>query len=171
MQKTSVRVPILGHSGHGKTSLLRALAQRFGRGGASSETFEYETPTHHVTLFDTNAGVEEVTQALTGHPSAAAVLVVSATDGVLPGTRDAVQAARQSGVRTVIILLNKCDLVEDAEMLDLVEMEIRELLNRFKFSGDEATVLKGAVGGPGQGGHSRWGETVAEVLAAIDRSI
>jgi elongation factor Tu len=171
MTKTPTRVAIVGHTQHGKTSLLHAIAQRVGRGGAASETFEYETPTKHVTLRDTRGGLEEVAQALSSPPCTGAVLVVTATDGVQAGTRDAVQAARQAGVRGVVVFVSKCDLVEDSEMLDLIEMEIREVLDRFKFKSDATPFVRGAVGGAGARGDSRFGEAVAEVLAAIDRTV
>jgi elongation factor Tu len=167
MQKPITRIAIAGHRSHGKTALLGAIMQVAGRGGPPTGHFEFETPQRHFILFEVREGAEELARSLGEASSSAIVLVISAEDGVLEGTRDAVRGARQAGVQTVIVFLNKCDTVEDVEMLDLIEMEARELLNRFKFDGDAALMVRGAAG---VSGHSRWGEAVPQLLAALDRA-
>jgi elongation factor Tu len=166
MQKPITRVAVAGHRLHGKSAVLGAIMQLAGRRGSPTGPFEVETAQRHFTFVEVREGAEELVQSL-GTAPGALVLVVSADEGVMDGTRDAVQGARQAGVRSVVVFLNKCDKVEDPEMLDLVEMELRELLNRFKFDGDTTLVVRGAAS---VAGHSRWGEAVAQVLAALDRA-
>jgi elongation factor Tu len=167
MQKPITRVAIAGHRLHGKTALLGAIMQLAGRGGPPSGSFALETAQRHFTFLEVREGAEELARLFGEAPSNALLLVISADDGVMEGTRDVVQWARKAGVQKVIVFLNKCDKVEDVEMLDLIEMEVRELLNRFKLDGDAALVARGAAG---VSGHSQWGEAVAQVLAALDRA-
>src|SRR6185437_2067092 len=97
-----------------------------------------------------------------------AILVVSALDSVMPQTREHVLLARQVGLSNIVVFLNKCDAVDDPEMLDLVEMEVRELLNKQKFDGDNATVIRGAAL-PALNGDAKWEKTIDELLAALDK--
>ena len=99
-----------------------------------------------------------------------AILVVSALDSVMPQTREHVLLARQVGLNHIVVFLNKCDAVDDPEMLDLVEMEVRELLNKYKFDGDTATVIRGAAL-PALNGDAKWEKTIDELLAALDSKI
>jgi elongation factor Tu len=99
-----------------------------------------------------------------------AILVVSALDSVMPQTREHVLLARQVGLNHIVVFLNKCDAVDDPEMLDLVEMEVRELLNKYKFDGDNATVIRGAAL-PALNGDEKWEKSIAELLAALDTKI
>jgi elongation factor Tu len=99
-----------------------------------------------------------------------AILVVSALDSVMPQTREHVLLAKQVGLNHIVVFLNKCDAVEDAEMLDLVEMEVRELLTKYKFPGDDAKVVKGAAL-PALNGDAKWEATIDELLAALDAQI
>jgi elongation factor Tu len=99
-----------------------------------------------------------------------AILVVSALDSVMPQTREHVLLARQVGLNHIVVFLNKCDAVEDEEMLDLVEMEVRELLNKYKFNGDDATIVRGAAL-PALNGEKKWEDTVTELVAALDKDI
>jgi len=99
-----------------------------------------------------------------------AILVVSALDSVMPQTREHVLLARQVGLQHLVVALNKCDAVEDAEMLDLVEMEVRELLNKYKFDGDNAKVVKVAAF-PALNGEPKWEESIGELIAALDAQI
>ena len=92
-----------------------------------------------------------------------AILVVSALDSVMPQTREHVLLARQVGLNHIVVFLNKCDAVDDPEMLDLVEMEVRELLNKYKFDGDNATVVRGAAL-PALNGDAKWEKTIDELL-------
>jgi elongation factor Tu len=99
-----------------------------------------------------------------------AILVVSALDSVMPQTREHVLLARQVGLQHIVVFLNKCDAVEDAEMLDLVEMEVRELLNKYKFDGDKAKVIRGAAL-PALNGDAKWEATIGELIDALDSQI
>jgi elongation factor Tu len=99
-----------------------------------------------------------------------AILVVSALDSVMPQTREHVLLARQVGLNHIVVFLNKCDAVEDPEMLELVEMEVRELLSKYQFKGDDAKVIKGAAL-PALNGDAKWEETIGQLLAALDTEI
>jgi elongation factor Tu len=99
-----------------------------------------------------------------------AILVVSALDSVMPQTREHVLLARQVGLNHIVVFLNKCDAVEDAEMLDLVEMEVRELLSKYQFKGDDAKVIRGAAL-PALNGEAKWEETIGQLLSALDTEI
>jgi elongation factor Tu len=99
-----------------------------------------------------------------------AILVVSALDSVMPQTREHVLLARQVGLQRIVVFLNKCDAVDDVEMLDLVEMEVRELLSKYKFDGDNAPVVRGAAF-PALNGEAKWEEKIGELLDALDAYI
>jgi elongation factor Tu len=99
-----------------------------------------------------------------------AILVVSALDSVMPQTREHVLLAKQVGLDHIVVFLNKCDAVEDEEMLDLVEMEVRELLSAYKFDGDNATIVRGAAL-PALQGDAKWAATITELVAALDKDI
>src|SRR5690606_10645394 len=99
-----------------------------------------------------------------------AILVVSALDSVMPQTREHVLLARQVGLNHIVVFLNKCDAVEDEEMLDLVEMEVRELLSKYKFDGDNAKIVRGAAL-PALQGDAKWEKTIDDLLAALDSEI
>jgi elongation factor Tu len=99
-----------------------------------------------------------------------AILVVSALDSVMPQTREHVLLARQVGLNQIVVFLNKCDAVDDAEMLDLVEMEVRELLNKYNFNGDKAPIIRGAAL-PALQGDAKWEESITKLLDALDSYI
>src|SRR5258708_25108112 len=99
-----------------------------------------------------------------------AILVVSALDSVMPQTREHVLLARQVGLNHIVVFLNKCDAVDDPEMLDLVEMEVRELLNKYKFDGDNATVVRGAAL-PALNGDAKWEKSIDELMTVLDSKI
>jgi elongation factor Tu len=99
-----------------------------------------------------------------------AILVVSALDSVMPQTREHVLLARQVGLNHIVVFLNKCDAVEDVDMLDLVEMEARELLNKYNFKGDDATIVRGAAL-PALNGDPTWEKTITELVNALDKDI
>ena len=99
-----------------------------------------------------------------------AILVVCALDGLMPQTREHVLLARQVGLNHIVVFLNKCDAVDDPEMLDLVEMEVRELLNKYKFDGDNAPIIRGAAL-PALNGDAKWEESIDELLDALDTYI
>src|SRR5262249_59564105 len=169
--KPHVNVGTIGHIDHGKTTLTAAIVARQGhknkvdkiksykdiaKGGTERDELktvtiavshvEYESPTRHYAHVDCPGHADYIKNMITGAAQMdGAILVVSALDSVMPQTREHVLLARQVGLQHIVVFLNKCDAVEDAEMLDLVEMEVRELLNKYKFDGDKAKVIRGAA--------------------------
>ena len=125
---------------------------------------EYETAKRHYAHVDCPGHADYIKNMITGAAQMdGAILVVSALDSVMPQTREHVLLARQVGLNHIVVFLNKCDAVEDAEMLDLVEMEVRELLSKYKFDGDNAKVVRGAAL-PALNGDAKWEETIGELL-------
>jgi len=171
--------PLIGPDGAGKTSLLRALGGYVQRrdglpapplravqaSGSTATVLDARTARGVLQLVDfPSAAVED---ALLGSTRCqGAVLVVSATDSVLPGTLRSLVHARELGIPRVAVALTRCDLVEDREMLDLVTMEIRELLNRHEYDGERAPVL-GVAASAGVGGDERWLMGLAALLDAV----
>jgi elongation factor Tu len=193
--KPHVNVGTIGHIDHGKTTLTAALVKvqskknlakeikyaDIAKGGiVRDETktvtiavshVEYETANRHYAHVDCPGHADYIKNMITGAAQMdGAILVVSALDSVMPQTREHVLLARQVGLNHIVVFLNKCDAVEDAEMLDLVEMEVRELLNKYKFDGDKAKVIRGAAL-PALQGDAKWEETIGELLAALDGEI
>jgi elongation factor Tu len=193
--KPHVNVGTIGHIDHGKTTLTASLVKvqskknlakeiryaDIAKGGiVRDETktvtiavshVEYETATRHYAHVDCPGHADYIKNMITGAAQMdGAILVVSALDSVMPQTREHVLLARQVGLNHIVVFLNKCDAVEDAEMLDLVEMEVRELLNKYKFPGDDAKVVKGAAL-PALNGDAKWEATIDELLAALDSQI
>jgi elongation factor Tu len=168
--KSSVNVGTLGEAGHGKTTLAAAITRvqawkslaryvsyaQIARGETlQDETkavpitagrVEYESPKRHYRHVDCSEHADHIKNLITGTaPMDGAILVVSAPDSVMRQTRDHVLLARQAGLNHIVVFLNKCDTVDDPERLDLVEMEVRELLSKFKFDGDNAPIIRGAA--------------------------
>ena len=171
--KPHVNVGTIGHVDHGKTTLTAAIthvqalkglceeikydqvakaSESAGRRDATkiltiaSSHVEYATANRHYAHVDCPGHADYVKNMITGAAQMdGAILVVSAVDGAMPQTREHVLLARQVGVPKIVVFLNKCDLVEDAEMLDLVEMEVRELLSKYEYDGDNAPVIRGAA--------------------------
>jgi elongation factor Tu len=193
--KPHVNVGTIGHIDHGKTTLTAAMLKvqekkkmaksvsyaDIAKGGVvRDETktltvavahVEYETATRHYAHVDCPGHADYIKNMITGAAQMdGAVLVVSAVDSVMPQTREHVLLARQVGLNHLVVFLNKCDQVEDPEMLDLVEMEVRELLNKYKFAGDTAPVIRGAAL-PAMQGDAKWEKPIDELLAALDASI
>src|SRR5277367_799877 len=191
--KPHVNVGTIGHVDHGKTTLTAALtkvgAERFGgefkaydaidaapeekaRGiTISTAHVEYESPKRHYAHVDCPGHADYIKNMITGAAQMdGAILVVSALDSVMPQTREHVLLARQVGLNYLVCFLNKCDAVDDPEMLDLVEMEVRELLNKYQFNGDNAPVIRGASL-PALNGDAKWEESIAELLKALDTFI
>jgi len=193
--KPHVNVGTIGHIDHGKTTLTAALLkvqQKAGlakviaysdiaKGGiVRDETktvtiavshVEYESPNRHYAHVDCPGHADYVKNMITGAAQMdGAILVVSALDSVMPQTREHVLLARQVGLNHIVVFLNKCDAVEDPEMLDLVEMEVRELLSKYQFDGDNATIVRGAAL-PALNGDPKWEATVTELVAALDKDI
>jgi elongation factor Tu len=190
-----VNVGTIGHIDHGKTTLTAALVKvqskknlakeirysDIAKGGiVRDETktvtiavshVEYETVTRHYAHVDCPGHADYIKNMITGAAQMdGAILVVSALDSVMPQTREHVLLARQVGLNHIVVFLNKCDAVEDPEMLELVEMEVRELLNKYKFNGDDAKIVRGAAL-PALQGDAKWEATVDELLAALDSEI
>src|SRR6202453_4546341 len=193
--KPHVNVGTIGHIDHGKTTLTAALsaraAARFGteakdyksiaKGGTerdatktvtiSAAHVEYESDKRHYAHVDCPGHADYIKNMITGAAQMdGAILVVSALDSVMPQTREHVLLARQVGLNHIVVFLNKCDAVDDPEMLDLVEMEVRELLNKYKFDGDNATVVRGAAL-PALNGDAKWEASITELLTALDTKI
>jgi len=193
--KPHVNVGTIGHISHGKTTLTAAIlkvqarAQKakvksyadIAKGGTvrdESKTItiavahvEYETDTRHYAHVDCPGHADYIKNMITGAAQMdGSILCVSAVDSVMPQTREHVLLARQVGLNHIVVFLNMCDLVEDEEMLELVEMEVRELLSKYKFDGDNAPVIKGAAL-PALNGDEKWEGKVTELLNALDSYI
>ena len=193
--KPHVNVGTIGHIDHGKTTLTAALLSVQEKDGmAKSITYsdiakggivrdetktvtiavshvEYESDKRHYAHVDCPGHADYIKNMITGAAQMdGAILVVSALDSVMPQTREHVLLARQVGLDHIVVFLNKCDAVEDEEMLDLVEMEVRELLSKYKFDGDNATIIRGAAL-PALNGDEKWSKTVKELLEALDTVI
>ena len=161
--KPHVNVGTIGHVDHGKTTLTAALTKRFGefvsyenidkapeeraRGiTISTSHVEYESPNRHYAHVDCPGHADYVKNMITGAAQMdGAILVVSAADGPMPQTREHILLARQVGVPYIVVFLNKADMVDDAELLELVEMEVRDLLSTYNFPGDEIPIITGSA--------------------------
>jgi len=166
--KPHLNVGTIGHIDHGKTTLTAAITKYLSEKGASAfkdyadidkapeekargitinaSTIEYETENRHYGHVDCPGHADYVKNMITGAARLdGAVLVVSAADGAMPQTREHILLCRQVGVKTIIVFLNKCDVVEDEEMHELVEMEVRELLSAYEYDGDNAIFIKGSA--------------------------
>ncbi len=167
--KPHINIGTIGHVDHGKTTLTAAittvLQQRYGLGEEvafdqidkapeekergitiSTAHVEYETPNRHYAHVDCPGHADYVKNMITGAAQMdGAILVVAATDGPMPQTREHILLSRQVGVPYIIVFLNKCDMVDDEELLDLVEMEVRELLDEYEFPGDDTPIIRGSA--------------------------
>lgn len=166
--KINVNIGTIGHVDHGKTTLTAAITKVLSAKGLSKAVsydqidsapeekargvtinaahIEYDTAKRHYTHVDCPGHADYIKNMITGAAQMdAAILVVAATDGVMPQTREHVLLARQVGVPYILVYLNKCDMVDDPELIDLVEMEVRELLNEYNFPGDELPVIRGSA--------------------------
>src|SRR5574339_635210 len=166
--KPHVNVGTIGHVDHGKTTLTAAITAIQAKKGMASYTaydqidkapeerergitiatahVEYQTPKRHYAHVDCPGHADYVKNMITGAAQMdGAILVVSAADGPMPQTREHVLLARQVNVPHIVVFLNKCDMVDDPELLELVELEVRELLSKYDFPGDEIPIVKGAA--------------------------
>jgi elongation factor Tu len=193
--KPHVNVGTIGHIDHGKTTLTAALVKvqskknlakeikyaDIAKGGTvRDETktvtiavahVEYESTKRHYAHVDCPGHADYIKNMITGAAQMdGAILVVSALDSVMPQTREHVLLARQVGLNQIVVFLNKCDQVDDPEMLDLVEMEVRELLNKYNFNGDNAPIIRGAAL-PALNGDAKWEATIQQLLDALDSYI
>ncbi|HUO36077.1 MAG TPA: elongation factor Tu, partial [Candidatus Acidoferrum sp.] len=192
--KPHVNVGTIGHIDHGKTTLTAAITKVLSKNNpkVSFRAFdtidnapeerergitiavshvEYETANRHYAHIDCPGHADYVKNMITGAAQMdGAILVVSAADGPMPQTREHILLARQVGVPALVVYMNKVDMVDDPEMLDLVEMEVRELLNKYKFDGDNATVIRGAAL-PALNGDEKWEKSIGELMTALDSKI
>jgi elongation factor Tu len=197
--KPHVNVGTIGHVDHGKTTTTAALtkvsadkgfgtkyvsydqvakaSESQGRRDATkiltiaTSHVEYETANRHYAHVDCPGHADYVKNMITGAAQMdGAILVVSAVDGPMPQTREHILLAKQVNVPRIVVFLNKCDLVDDAELLDLVELEVRELLNHYQFPGDDAPVIRGSAIGA-INGEAQWVAKIEELYAALDSYI
>jgi len=192
-EKPHVNVGTIGHVDHGKTTLTAAITDVLSqRGLAAKKNYdeidgapeekergitintahvEYQTDTRHYAHVDCPGHADYVKNMITGAAQMdGAILVVAATDGPMPQTKEHILLARQVGVPQVVVFMNKVDLVDDAELLDLVEMEIRELLSSYGFDGDNTPIIRGSATGA-LAGEPQWVEKVNELMNAVDTYI
>jgi len=191
--KPHVNVGTIGHVDHGKTTLTAAitnvLAKTYGgqafafdqidkapeekaRGiTINTSHVEYDTPTRHYAHVDCPGHADYVKNMITGAAQMdGAILVVAATDGPMPQTREHILLSRQVGVPFIVVFMNKCDMVDDEELLELVEMEVRELLSDYDFPGDDLPVIRGSAL-KGLEGDAVWEPKILELAAALDSYI
>src|SRR6266545_4491399 len=163
--KPHVNVGTIGHVDHGKTTLTAALTKVSADKGLGTYV-SYD----QVAKASESQGRRDATKILiTGAAQMdGAILVVSAVDGPMPQTREHILLARQVNVPAIVVFLNKCDLVDDSELLDLVELEVRELLSKYQFPGDDTPVIRGAALKAIEG-DKQWVAKVEELLAALDK--
>lgn len=197
MNKVHVNVGTIGHIDHGKTTLTAALlAVQAARGLAKSKPYreiakggivrdasktvtittshvEYETQSRHYAHIDCPGHADYIKNMITGAAQMdGAVLLLSAVDGPMPQTREHILLARQVGVPELVVFLNKCDLVEDTELLELVELETRELLTKYGFDGDNVPIIRGnAKGALDHPADPQFSRCIVELLDAMDRHI
>jgi len=193
--KPHVNVGTIGHVDHGKTTLTAAittvLSKKFGGEAKAYDQIdaapeekargitintahvEYETATRHYAHVDCPGHADYVKNMITGAAQMdGAILVVSAADGPMPQTREHILLARQVGVPYIIVFLNKCDMVDDAELLELVEMEVRELLSKYDFPGDDTPIIHGSAKLAVEGDQSELGEpSIFRLAEALDTYI
>lgn len=191
--KPHVNIGTIGHVDHGKTTLSAAISKTLAEHGSgsindfasidnapeekergitiNSAHIEYETENRHYAHVDCPGHADYVKNMVTGAAQMdGAILVVAATDGPMPQTREHLLLARQVGVPKIVVFLNKVDMVDDEELLELVEMEVRELLSSYDYDGDETPVIKGSALGA-LNGESKWVETVLELMRNVDEFI
>jgi len=191
--KPHVNIGTIGHVDHGKTTLTAAITTVLSKvGGAEAQAYdqidgapeerergitistahvEYETETRHYAHVDCPGHADYVKNMITGAAQMdGGILVVSAADGPMPQTREHILLSRQVGVPRLVVFLNKCDMVDDEELLELVEMEVRDLLTEYDFPGDEVPVVQGSALLALQG-KPEWEEKITELMAAVDEYI
>ena len=190
--KPHLNIGTIGHVDHGKTTLTAAittvLANRLGLDPAvpfdqidkapeekargitiSTAHIEYETAKRHYAHVDCPGHADYVKNMITGAAQMdGAILVVAATDGVMAQTREHVLLARQVGVPKIIVFLNKCDMVDDEELIDLVEMEVRDLLDEYDFPGDDTPIIRGSALKALEDPSGPWGDKVMELMDTVD---
>ena len=189
--KPHVNTGTIGHVDHGKTTLTAAITKYFGKKAVkydeidkapeekergitiNSAHVEYETESRHYAHVDCPGHADYVKNMITGAAQMdGAILVVSAVDGPMPQTREHILLAKQVGIATLVVFLNKVDMVEDEELLELVEMEVRELLSKYGFDGDAAQVVKGsALKALTEEGSELGEKAIRELMKVVDETI
>ena len=188
--KEHVNIGTIGHVDHGKTTLTAAITNHLAKNGmAEAKAYdqidgapeekqrgitintahvEYQTETRHYAHVDCPGHADYIKNMITGAAQMdGAILVVAATDGPMPQTREHILLARQVGVPAIVVFLNKCDMVDDEELVDLVEMEVRELRSEYGFDGENAPVIRGSALKALEGDPAREGK-IDELMAAVD---
>ena len=191
--KAHVNIGTIGHVDHGKTTLTAAITTVLSNDGQAqamdyaaidnapeekergitinTSHVEYQTATRHYAHVDCPGHADYIKNMITGAAQMdGAILVVAATDGPMPQTREHILLSRQVGVPYIIVFLNKCDMVDDEELLDLVEMEVRELLNEYEFPGDDTPVIRGSALKALEG-DPKWVPAIHELMEAVDSYI
>lgn len=190
--KPHCNIGTIGHVDHGKTTLTAAITKVLSKrvaGNAevafdnidkapeerergitiSTAHVEYETEKRHYAHVDCPGHADYVKNMITGAAQMdGAILVVAATDGVMAQTKEHILLSRQVGVPYIVVFMNKCDMVDDEELLELVEMEIRELLDEYEFPGDDTPIIQGSALKALEEPESEWGDKVMELMAAVD---
>ena len=193
--KPHINIGTIGHVDHGKTTLTAAitktLQERYQLGSSvafdqidkapeekergitiATSHVEYETSNRHYAHVDCPGHADYVKNMITGAAQMdGAILVVAATDGPMPQTREHILLSRQVGVPYIVVFLNKCDMVDDEELLDLVEMEVRELLDQYDFPGDDTPIIRGSALGALEDPSGKWGDKIVELFEKIDEYI
>ena len=193
--KPHVNIGTIGHIDHGKTTLTAAITKVLHDAFPDVNPFtpfdmidkapeerqrgitisiahvEYQTEGRHYAHVDCPGHADYIKNMITGAAQMdGAILVVAATDGPMPQTKEHVLLARQVGVPAIVVALNKCDMVDDEELIELVEMEVRELLSAYEFPGDDIPVVRVAAF-PALNGDAKWGESILELMKAVDEYI
>ena len=191
--KAHVNIGTIGHVDHGKTTLTAAITTCLAKKGQAAAMdyasidaapeekergitintahVEYQTETRHYAHIDCPGHADYIKNMITGAAQMdGAILVVAATDGPMPQTREHILLSRQVGVPYIIVFLNKCDMVDDEELIDLVEMEVRELLNEYDFPGDDTPVIRGSALKALEG-DPQWTPAIDELMEAVDTYI
>ncbi len=193
--KPHLNVGTIGHVDHGKTTLTAAILKVLAAKGISASDknvdqidaapeekergitiatahVEYESENRHYAHVDCPGHADYVKNMITGAAQMdGAILVVAATDGPMPQTREHILLAKQVGISNIVVFLNKCDMVEDQELIDLVEEEIRDLLKKYEFDGDNAKIVRGSALKALEGPEGDDGNPVMELMAALDEAI
>src|SRR5947199_2303501 len=193
--KPHLNVGTIGHIDHGKTTLTAAITKVLAEAGSgntqvrdfasidnapeerqrgitiNTSHVEYETPNRDYAHVDCPGHADYIKHMITGAAQMdGAILVVAATDGPMPQTREHVLLARQVGVPSIVVALNKVDMVDDPELLELVELEVRELLSKYQFPGDDLPVVRVSALGA-LNGEEKWEKTVTDLMSEVDRYV
>src|SRR5919204_511504 len=192
--KPHVNIGTIGHVDHGKTTLTAAITKVLAKHNPriafrsfdsidnapeerargitiATAHVEYETPKRHYAHVDCPGHADYVKNMITGAAQMdGAILVVAATDGPMPQTREHILLARQVGVPAMVVFMNKVDAVDDEELLELVELEVRELLSAYEFPGDDIPVIRGSALG-GLNGEEKWEKSIFELMGKVDSYI